>query len=97
MKNISVFLFLLVGLSGCGFSKDVLRSEYVSKSDLDICVASVDERPLGFAVRREVALDLIKERDIKCDVKAAKIELERRIAERKYNAWAHPVQFTFPH
>jgi hypothetical protein len=97
LTKFSIILLLSIGLSGCGFSKDVWRSEYVSKSDLDICVASVDERSLGFAVRREVALDLIKERSIKCDVKAAKIELERRIAERKYNAWAHPVQFTFPH
>jgi hypothetical protein len=91
MRKIISLLALSAGLAGCGFSKDMWRSSLEAKSDFDVCVDAVDERPLGFAVRRKAALELIEQRKIKCDEKAAKAQLERNRQERMVKPLTDPV------
>lgn len=67
-------LILLTGLTfplfGCGFTPDYWRSSLQNSSEYEVCYAASDMRPGGWAVRREVASQMVKDRGLWCDYNA---------------------------
>ena len=66
-------------LAGCNMSQDHWKLILAEQSDLDICAASMDDRDGAFdgawQARKQVALDFITERKIKCDRQKAYIKM----------------------